>query len=63
MKIPLLNFIMWWKAWLLNVLPKMYYYEVERSHLFQPIKIKDKIKKLTINIILIYENDNYYEMN
>ena len=34
---------------------------IESSHLFQPMKMKDKIEKLTINIILLYDNDNNYE--
>ena len=34
---------------------------VESSHFFQVIKMKDKIKKSTINIALICENDNYCE--
>ena len=35
---------------------------VKSSHIFQPMKIKSKIEKLIINITLIYENDNYYEL-
>ena len=38
------------------------YYVVESSYLFQSIKMKSKIKKSTINIVLIYENDNYCEL-
>ena len=34
---------------------------VANSHLFLSIKIKDKVEKLTINIVLVYKNDNYYE--
>ena len=35
---------------------------MESNNLFQPMKIKSKIEKLIINIALIYENDNYYEL-
>ena len=56
-----LNFIMWCKIWLFNVLFKLYHYTVENSHIFQTIKKKSKIEKLTINITLICENDNYCE--
>ena len=34
---------------------------MESNHLFQSMKIKDKIKKSTKNITLIRENDNYCE--
>ena len=39
-------FIMWWKV----------------TTSFKVMKIKNKIEKSTINIILICENDNYYEL-
>ena len=35
---------------------------MESRHLFQPMKIKGKIEKSTINTTLIYGNDNYYEL-
>ena len=34
---------------------------MESRHFFQPMEVKGKIKKLVINIILIYENNNYCE--
>ena len=34
---------------------------LEISHFFQPMKMNGKIEKLTINIVLICENDNYCE--
>ena len=34
---------------------------MENCYLFQPMKIKGKIKKLIINIALICKNDYYYE--
>ena len=33
----------------------------ESSHIFQQMKMESKIKKLKINITLIYENDNNYQ--
>ena len=36
---------------------------LESSHFFQPVNMKDKIEKLTINIALICENNNYCESN
>ena len=35
------------------------HYVLESSHFFQPMKMNGKIEKLTIDIALIYENDNY----
>ena len=39
-------FIMWWKV----------------TTSFKVMKIENKIEKSTINIVLICENDNYYEL-
>ena len=35
---------------------------VKSNHLFQSMKMKGKIKKSTINIALICENNNYCEL-
>ena len=35
---------------------------MKNSHFFQLMKIEDKVEKLTINIALKCENDNYYEL-
>ena len=35
---------------------------VKNNHYFLPMKMKGKTKNLTINITLIYKNNNYYEL-